>query len=441
MKTRTPSPCRLLVGLLVVACGCSGERVEAATLAQQPAPAASPKDQNDRAAPAQAATVADAPIPQFQRDLLHLAFQAASAFPLEPHHKSRSKAQEKVVLACLDLDQPVLAREWSQHIGDWRRGSCLADYAQYCAVHGDVAEAERCLKLAEQLAADVKNDPNPQEWRRDTILLKLARTYARLGKRKEAERFGAGLDPISGLAFDSGTAATAAGRADLITAENLAGELSAMDDLLVNEASGLTFAALVTCVRLFDKFYDDVERRDQIEKRIRVENAKLPPNYRLTALIEAGRIALTHGDTAKAVESLRYARDFFERTEWQTEVRIAFVAQLAALIGRSGNRELADKMLEDGLVAYQEARETFRGTKRAEILRPFAEAYHALGEADRAADLYTMVIEEGMENPNSRPRAEDISETCISMAKNAYAPDAKMLARIREIVGGLGDPW
>jgi len=437
MKTRIHSHRRSVVALLALLCACSADQVEAAPLAQQsPLAAAGTRDEAAPAGP-----VADKAITGSQLDLLHLAWQAASAFPLAPHAKSRSKAQEKVVLACLDLDQPQLARRFTQGIGDWRRGACLADYAHYCAIHGDVAETERCLALAEQIAVDVQNDANPQEWRRDTILLKLARTHARLGNREQAERLGASMDPISGLAFDSGTAATAAARADLITEANLMQELSGMDDLLVNEASGLTFAALVTCVRLFDKFYADAERRDLIERRIRVENAKLPPNYRLTALLEVGKISLEHGDTDKAIESLRLAREFLERTEWQTEVRIAFVAQMAALLGRAGRVEQANRMLDDGLVGYHEQRETFRGTKRAEILRPFAEAYHALAEAERTADLYTMVIEEGMENPNSRPRAEDISETCISMAKIAYAPPAALFTRMREIVSGLGDPW
>lgn len=438
MKTHHHSHCWPVVGLLAVLCGCSADHVEAASLAQQPAVTSPDSAPNDRAV---AGPVTDAAIRRSQLDLLHLAWQAASAFPLDPHAKSRSKAQEKVVLACLELDQPKLALRFTERIGDWRRGACLADYAHYCAVHGDRAEAERCLALAEQIAADVRNDPNPQEWRRDTILLKLARTHARLGNREAAGRFGAALDPISGLAFDSGTAATAAARADLITEANLQQELSGMDDLLVNEASGLTFAALVTCVRLFDKFYADVERRDLIERRIRVDNAKLPPNYRLVALLEVGKVSLDHGDTAKAIDSLRQARDFLERTEWQTEVRIAFVAQLAALLGRAGQIDQANHMLDDGLASYHEARETFRGTKRAEILRPFAEAYHALADAQRTADLYTMVIEEGVENPNSRPRAEDISETCISMAKVAYEPPAAVFTRMREIVSGLGDPW
>ncbi len=428
MKTRPGSFCRLLPGLLAVLSSCSADHVEAAASTQQPDPAA-------------VAQSAPAPVAQFRRDLLHLAYQAASALPLNPHAKSRSKAQEKVVLACLELDLPALAKQFTKDIMDWRRGACLADYAQYCAVHGDVTEAERCLQLAEQMATDVENDPNPQEWRRDTILLKLARTYARLGDRKQAERFGASVDPISGLAFDSGTAATAAGRADLITADDLASELSGMDDILVNEASGLTFAALVTCTRLFDKFYGDPERRGMIETRCRVENAKLPPNYRLTTLLELGRISLDHGDTQKAIESLRLAREFLEHTEWQTEVRIAFVAQLAGLLGRAGQLEQANALLDSGLASYHEERETFRGTKRAEILRPFAEACQAMGNTGRAAELYTMVIEEGMENPNSRPRAQAVAETCISMATQAFAPDGKLLARIREIVSGLGDPW
>jgi hypothetical protein len=429
MKTRTTLHCSPLALLLTNLLGVAGSVV-----------AAMPQQSPEPSAPV-ASVPADAPLAQSRRDMLHLAYQAASAFPVQPHAKSRSLAQEKVVLACLELDQPQLALKFCQTIVDWRRGSCLADYAQYCATHDCRAEAERCLQLAEQIAHDVKNDANPQEWRRDTILLKVARTEARLGKRSDAEKVAADVDPTTGLAFDASLADVSSARADLITADNLDRELAAMDDLLVNEASGLTFSALVTCAKLFARFYDDEDRRSAIEKRIRIENAKLPPNFRMVTLLEVARVSLDHHDPKKAMESLRAAQDFFERIEWTKDVQVAFTAQLAALLGKAGSMDEANAKLEAGLVDYQEARDTFRGTKLAEILRPFAEAWHALGNAERANDLYTMVVEEGMENPNSRPRAEAISATCISMAKNSFTPDKQLLTRIREIVNGLGDPW
>jgi hypothetical protein len=50
-------------------------------------------------------------------------------------------------------------------------------------------------------------------------------------------------------------------------------------------------------------------------------------------------------------------------------------------------------------------------------------------------------VEEGVENPNSRPRAEDLSATCRSMALHAVEPDADLWKRMRQIGDGLGPPW
>ena len=42
-----------------------------------------------------ATTTADAPLAPLQSELLDLAYDAASAFPLEPHAKNRARAQER----------------------------------------------------------------------------------------------------------------------------------------------------------------------------------------------------------------------------------------------------------------------------------------------------------------------------------------------------------
>jgi hypothetical protein len=64
-----------------------------------------------------------------------------------------------------------------------------------------------------------------------------------------------------------------------------------------------------------------------------------------------------------------------------------------------------------------------------------------MGDTAAALAVYKQAVEAGMENPNSRPRAEDLAATCCSMAVHAVQPDAELFARIREICAGLSDPW
>ena len=58
-----------------------------------------------------------------------------------------------------------------------------------------------------------------------------------------------------------------------------------------------------------------------------------------------------------------------------------------------------------------------------------------------ASAEFTGAIEEGIENPNSRPRAQDLTTTCVSMAVHGVEPNEGIWIRVRQILDGLSDPW
>ena len=76
-----------------------------------------------------------------------VAFAAASAMPLNPHIKNRSRAQEVVVAACLELDQPQRAQRYIEQIANWRRGAGYADLAFHQAQQGRIDQVEPQLEL------------------------------------------------------------------------------------------------------------------------------------------------------------------------------------------------------------------------------------------------------------------------------------------------------
>ena len=78
---------------------------------------------------------------------------------------------------------------------------------------------------------------------------------------------------------------------------------------------------------------------------------------------------------------------------------------------------------------------------RAGVLRPIAEAYHAMGERANALALYERAIDESLVNTNSRPRVEDLVATCLSLAKTNCEADAELAARLEKVYTGLGAPW
>src|SRR5262245_47610007 len=192
--------------------------------------AAAPAPPRAHAAPATSASPVPfvQPLQPFQEELLRLAFRAASAFPLDPHHKNRARAQEVVVVGCFELGQPQLALEFANGIAGWRRGSAYADYACYCAAHGEREGALTWVKRAEAIVHELEADPNQQGWRRDLIVMKMARACVLLGDRPRAEKLTAGIDVASTHAVDDDWAKTAADRALLVSADKIGEEIDAL---------------------------------------------------------------------------------------------------------------------------------------------------------------------------------------------------------------------
>src|SRR5262245_55668849 len=149
--------------------------------------------QADADAPAKTVSAAteptpDAPVAAFQNELLDIAFKVATAIPVDPHIKDRSRAQEAVVSACLELKQPQRALEYIKKIEDWRQGAAYADLAFYYAQHGKTDQLERYLDRAGEIANDA------EDWRRDRIKVKIARVHALLGDAAKAAQLEAGVE-------------------------------------------------------------------------------------------------------------------------------------------------------------------------------------------------------------------------------------------------------
>lgn len=442
MKTILTWPCLLLAGLFF-APSCGGEAGAkaggAANAANATTATLAPKEgetktkENGVAAPR-------APLAAWQRNLLQIAYDAASRFPLVPHGKNRGRAQEVVVAACFQLDQPELAKGFGEGIVDWRRGVALADYAWYQAQHGVREGLEPVLAAAAKVVADERDDPNAQQWRRDLVALKIARAWQALGDAERAAKASAGIDPASANAVDEQWASTVVARADAIPAERAGHELAEIDASFATMSLGQQASAAALLVRLHERFFADAELRAAIEKRPAVLWDKLMPTLRLDVLGKLLRTNVAQGQTARAAELLAIVRSVVEGHRWREEDELpqrAQLVELTALLDR--DRAKADATL--ALARYHEVRERIVNIYRARALRPLMLALHRLGDTAGAADLLALVLEEGMENPNSRPRCDDLVDTCVALATRSFEPPPAQLARIREIAQGLGDPW
>ncbi len=373
-------------------------------------------------------SLTDTPLAVYQNELLDHAFETAAAIPVKPHIKDRARAQEKVVETSLELDQPLWALSLIERIDNWRRGSGYCDLAFYCARHGYTGEVQQYLNLA------VEVSESAEDWRRDQIRVKIANTYVWLGQTVQTDQFETGV-------VDSESGKVAGVKALIAGEEHFDEQMNALDTLIAPGNFDIVENALKACANLFNRFYDDAGRRLLAEEKIKTSWDKLPIFKRVELLTELAGFALDHADQAKALELVNEAQLFMDSAQWRPEHRIPMISELVKLRFRAGNRQKARTDADALLALFDSQRDKIVNIYRAGALRPLAEAYQSMGDTAVALAVYKRAVEEGVENPNSRPRAEDLSATCCSMALHCTEPDAELWARILQIKEGLGDPW
>ncbi len=374
------------------------------------------------------APLTDMPLAAYQSELLEHAFETATAIPVKPHMKDRSRAQEKVVEVSLGLNQPLRAHSFIERIGNWRRGSGYCDLAFYCAKHGYADEAQQYLNLAGQISEFA------EDWRRDQIRIKIANTYAWLEQAMQT-------DPLKAGAGGSGLGRAAGVKAMAIGEDHFNEQMNALDALIAPGNYDIVENALKTCANRFNRFYDDEGKRFLAEEKIKTSWDKLPIFKRVELLTELAGFALEHTDQDKSLELINEAQRFIESVQWRPEHRIPLMSELIKLRFRAGDGQNARNGADALLVLFDSQRDKIINIYRAGTLRPLAEAYQSMGDTAVALAVYKRAIEESVENPNSRPRAEDLSAACCSMALHGVEPDAELWTRIRQINEGLGDPW
>ena len=376
----------------------------------------------------------DTPIAGYRTELLDLAFEAASSFPIDPHIKNRSRAQENVILTCFQLGQLRRVRGYIDRVDNWRKGAALADFANECWIKGDRAHAKDALQKAIQVAESSSKDRTAQAWRTSRILAKVARVYLLMGEKDQASR-------IANKVIATETGPMDAAVVDGMEPSRFEEALKEVDATLLSGDFDQVRNALASCVRMFERFYGDEARRSILEDRVRHGYEKLPLDVRIHLLLDLARSCLRKQDSNKARELILAAQAHLDQADWLPQQEIPLQCQIAVLQKEVAEPEKARKQVSRALRLYEQKRKTVYDIYRAGLLRPIAEALVALGDRARALQIYKMAAEAGQENPNSRPRCDDLVATCCSLARNGLEPDAELRARLIQIRKALGQPW
>jgi hypothetical protein len=387
--------------------------------------------------PAKSAALADKALAPYQEKLLDLAFKAASSLPTNPHQKNRARMQGDVVAACFELDQPRRALRCIEKIDNWRRGLGLADYAFYCAKHGgtspDVSEIEHYLSQAQEIA-DTHRGDDAQDWEKERILGSIAATRLVLGQKEQAGAIAKKLESAEAARIEP----VKAGLADAAACDR---QLDAMDHLVVAGTFDQIQFGLRACAQLYDLHFGDAERRAKIEAKIESSWAKLPLQIQIELLEELAGYALAHNEPAVALQQVHLARTMVDGANWAADDRIPLVARLAGLRFRCGERDPAKADADAALALFDAQRTKIVDIYRAKVLRSLAESYQTMGDTGDALRCYIRAVDAGVENPNSRPRADDLAATCVSMAIHGVPPDGELSDRLVAIGDKLGPPW
>lgn len=392
-------------------------------------------DGADGGRPAAEKVIEDRPLAAWRLELLELAYEAASAFPLDPHIKNRSRAQERVVEACFRLEQPNRALRYATRIANWRRGAAFADYADYCARHGALQEVQRYLDLAREVA-EGDDEELRQEWRRDRIRAKIARTLHRIGESDRAAELTGDLSLSERGIVSAAEAAHAA-----LEESDFEAQLEALATSFAgfsNTDLDSVRAILAGLARTYDRVYPDATRRARLEAEMKsIRWDTVPLAVQIESQMELAGVALEHGDQGRALELVGRAQEAWRGAHWVPEEGIALAASLARLRYEAGDTVRAKRDLDAALARFDAERESITSMFRADALRPIAEAYRAMGDDKQALTVFRNALEEGAVNPNLRPRTDDLVDTCISLALTDTEPDELMWATIRAVHGGL----
>lgn len=374
-------------------------------------------------------TLQNKPLPAWQSELIETAFETASAMPVKPHIKDRSKAQAAVAEACFKLDQPLRALEYIDQIKNWRRGRGYADYAFYSMRSGVTNEVMNYLDLADQIARIAD-----QDWRRDRIKVRISQTLLLMGHEDRAKPFYSHIE-----ASESGKVERVA--AMLCDVPGFDDQLADLEAMIATEQYDLMVNAMKAAAQLYKQFYADTERRDRVETMLRDSWESLPAVTRIELMEGLAESSLDKGDAAEALKWVNEARDLMDEHEWPAEYHVPMIAGLAALRFECGEADAARRELAAARELFDEKEAEIVNIYKADALIPVAEAAAVMGNPDLARTVYALALTKAVENPNSRPRAEDLTAACLSMVLHEVEPGETLRAQIRDVQSNLGDPW
>lgn len=375
------------------------------------------------------------PLQDWRAELLDLAHRAASSPPVEPHIKNRSRFQAHVIETALEVDDPERALRYAEDVVNWRQGVALADAALYRARHGaSRSQIQPLLDRAASIADEAAKDRTAQAWRIDRIRAAIAAGLLWFGAESDAGPFMEGLTASEFTKIDTTLAKLVKKDGVQARVENI---VHASKGASLDRVKGL----LAALVELDRRFGSDPEILAKLDEAARIVWTQTPRTVRVDHLLEGAQAALDRDDRERALALVAEADEIVGSTPWAPEDAVPLHARLARVRYLAGDEDAALKELRESVDLFEKSQKVIVDIFRTEALLPVALAYHAIGDREQATKLLDRTVTEATRNPNSRPRAEDLSEVCCALVREGIQPDAAVRDRLSKAVEELSAPW
>lgn len=378
--------------------------------------------------------LADRELQESQSELLQIAFDASSKMPLNPHLKNRARGQAIAVEAAIELEQFQTAYDWAHEIPNWRRGAAYADLAMARLQLDPAADVQPLLDEALEVADGPAAETVDQEWRRDRVRAKVAAAYIVMGEVERAATLAQGIEPSERRYFEGANA-------QALDAEQAAAQLDAFPELIQSASFEQAESLLRGLALLYEGHYADEGLRERAHALMKEWWTPVPMLVRVELTLDMARAAQDAGNGDHALALLDEARAMTGEMELSPDMYIQLLAEIATVRAEAGDRARALEGLDAAFDLFVAEHSKITNMFRGRALRPVIEGYLIAGATDQAELVLTRCLEEGVENPNSRPRAWDLTETCSLLARHGFEPSEEAWDRIRSIFEELGDPW
>ena len=368
------------------------------------------------------------PVAPWRRALLREGFDVASQIPVDPHAKDRAQAQERVAQVCLELGLTDEAAECAGRMDGWRRCDLYALIGQKLAASGDAARARLMALRALDYPTDI------EDWARDMVATQAARVYLMIGDEPRALETMKGRAPAEVAKFEVARVSSA-------DAAQLDSQADAFDRGIATMNFDLARSGIDGYSALLVRVLDDAPRRDRALKALEAAITGLPIDLQVTVNADVAVSLHEHGQPALAAGFLKRAVELNANTAFLAQDLAPYGVVVAKARLRMGDVAGARADLVRLRAQYDANSEQIVNLRRAQSLRALAEGFALIGDRDAAVRCQRDALEAGTINPNSRPRAEDLSATCASIALTGIEPDASIRKQIERARAGLADPW